>query len=159
LRARHIGKVAKQEFQMKDTNSKTYLFTSESVSEGHPDKIADQISDAILDAFLMLDPDARVACETVLANQFVLVAGEFRTENPSVVEAVQRDTERLVRQTLRGLATPALKTASIRISVKFELPSTTSRHTLIRVSIARTEKWVPEIRDSCSVMPVTKRPN
>lgn len=94
---------------MKDTNSKTYLFTSESVSEGHPDKIADQISDAILDAFLTLDPDARVACETVLANQFVLVAGEFRTENPSVVEAVQRDTERLVRQTLREIGYTSLE--------------------------------------------------
>ncbi len=85
---------------MNESNSKTYLFTSESVSEGHPDKIADQISDVILDAFLRRDPDARVACETVLANQFVLVAGELRTVAPSVFEAVQRDAERLVRQTL-----------------------------------------------------------
>lgn len=84
-------------------NSKTYLFTSESVSEGHPDKIADQISDVILDAFLRRDPDARVACETVLANQFVLVAGEFKTANPSAFEAVQRDAERLVRQTLHDI--------------------------------------------------------
>lgn len=88
---------------MNENNSRTYLFTSESVSEGHPDKIADQISDVILDAFLRRDPDARVACETVLANQFVLVAGEFRTANPSVVEAVQQDAERLVRQTLREI--------------------------------------------------------
>lgn len=82
------------------TNSSTYLFTSESVSEGHPDKIADQISDVILDAFLRRDPDARVACETMLANQFVLVAGEFKTADPAVFESVQRDAERLVRQTL-----------------------------------------------------------
>ena len=88
---------------MNENNSKTYLFTSESVSEGHPDKIADQISDVILDAFLRRDPDARVACETVLANQFVLVAGEFRTADSSVFEAVQRDAERLVRQTLHEI--------------------------------------------------------
>ena len=81
----------------------TYLFTSESVSEGHPDKIADQISDVILDAFLKRDPDARVACETVLANQFVLVAGEFKTADTSVFEAVQQDAERLVRLTLREI--------------------------------------------------------
>ena len=88
---------------MNENNSRTYLFTSESVSEGHPDKIADQISDVILDAFLRRDPDARVACETVLANQFVLVAGEFRTADPLVFEAVQRDAERLVRQTLHEI--------------------------------------------------------
>lgn len=85
------------------TNSSTYLFTSESVSEGHPDKIADQISDVILDAFLRRDPDARVACETMLANQFVLVAGEFKTADPAVFESVQRDAERLVRQTLHDI--------------------------------------------------------
>ena len=60
------------------------LFTSESVSEGHPDKIADQISDRILDAFLARDRDARVACETLLADQLVVVAGEFRTPDESI---------------------------------------------------------------------------
>ena len=54
-------------------------FSSESVSAGHPDKLADQISDAVLDEFLKLDPNARVACETFLADQKVIVAGEFRT--------------------------------------------------------------------------------
>ncbi len=54
----------------------TYLFTSESVSEGHPDKIADRISDALLDDFLTLDPAARVACETLVADNLVIVAGE-----------------------------------------------------------------------------------
>lgn len=86
----------------------SYLFTSESVSEGHPDKIADQISDVILDAFLKRDIDARVACETVLANQFVLVAGEFKTADTSVFEAVQRDAERLVRLTLREIGYTSL---------------------------------------------------
>lgn len=83
--------------------SKTHLFTSESVSEGHPDKMADQISDVILDAFLTRDPNARVACETVLADQFVLIAGEFKTTDMSVFEAIERDAERLVRQTLREI--------------------------------------------------------
>ena len=67
------------------------LFTSESVSEGHPDKIADQISDAILDAILKDDPDARVAVETMVKTGMVIVAGEVRTET-------YVDIEELVRQ-------------------------------------------------------------
>ncbi len=60
--------------------SKSYLFTSESVSEGHPDKIADQISDAVLDAILAEDPTARVACETMVKTGMAIVAGEISTE-------------------------------------------------------------------------------
>src|SRR5690606_33991018 len=60
--------------------SKTrHLFTSESVTEGHPDKICDQISDSILDAILLNDPNARVACETSVTTGLVLVAGEITT--------------------------------------------------------------------------------
>ncbi|MGM0677335.1 MAG: methionine adenosyltransferase [Pseudomonadota bacterium] len=59
--------------------SKTYLFTSESVSEGHPDKMADQISDAIIDAYLAQDPKARVAAETVTQTGMVLIAGEVKS--------------------------------------------------------------------------------
>ena len=83
--------------------SKNYLFTSESVSEGHPDKMADQISDRILDAFLVHEPKARVACETVLADQFVLVAGEFKTADPTVFETVRANAEKIVRQTIRDI--------------------------------------------------------
>jgi S-adenosylmethionine synthetase len=54
----------------------SYLFTSESVSEGHPDKVADQISDAILDEFLKLDPDSKVACETFVTTGLVVIGGE-----------------------------------------------------------------------------------
>ncbi|MCK4271495.1 methionine adenosyltransferase, partial [bacterium] len=72
-----------------------YLFTSESVSEGHPDKIADQISDAILDAFLAQDPFSRVGCETLLAKNLAVVALEFRTAAevsiPDIVREVIRD--------------------------------------------------------------------
>ncbi|UCC14755.1 MAG: methionine adenosyltransferase [Gammaproteobacteria bacterium] len=60
--------------------SENYIFTSESVSEGHPDKIADQISDAVLDAILRDDPDARVACETLVKTGMVVVAGEITTQ-------------------------------------------------------------------------------
>src|SRR5919199_2377041 len=58
----------------------SHLFTSESVTEGHPDKIADQISDAILDAALADDPDSRVACETLVTTGLVIVAGEMTTD-------------------------------------------------------------------------------
>jgi S-adenosylmethionine synthetase len=83
--------------------NKSYLFTSESVSEGHPDKMADQISDAILDAFLTLDSNAKVACETVLADQFVLVAGEFKTQDQSIFENVRSQAEQIVRQKIRDI--------------------------------------------------------
>jgi len=58
----------------------THLFTSESVSEGHPDKVADQISDGILDAILEQDIAARVACETLVKTGMVLISGEITTE-------------------------------------------------------------------------------
>ena len=56
-----------------------YLFTSESVSEGHPDKVADQISDALLDKFLAFDPNSKVACETMVTTGQVILAGEVKT--------------------------------------------------------------------------------
>ena len=56
-----------------------FLFTSESVTEGHPDKMADQISDAVLDAILKDDPDGRVACETLVNTGLILVSGEIST--------------------------------------------------------------------------------
>ena len=55
-----------------------FLFTSESVSEGHPDKVADQISDAVVDLFLSKDPEARIACETLTTTDLVVLAGEIR---------------------------------------------------------------------------------
>src|ERR1700710_57997 len=55
-----------------------FLFTSESVSEGHPDKVADRISDTVVDAFLAADPQARVACETMVTTNRILLAGEVR---------------------------------------------------------------------------------
>jgi S-adenosylmethionine synthetase len=72
--------------------SHSYLFTSESVSEGHPDKIADQISDAVLDAILEQDTEARVACETLVKTGMVLVAGEVTTSAWVDIEALVRRT-------------------------------------------------------------------
>ena len=60
--------------------AKEYLFTSESVSEGHPDKVADQISDAVLDAILAQDPHGRVACETLVSTGLVVISGEITTK-------------------------------------------------------------------------------
>jgi S-adenosylmethionine synthetase len=72
--------------------SEISLFTSESVSEGHPDKVADQISDAILDAFLIQDINARVACETLIKTGMVVVAGEITSSGSIDVESVVRET-------------------------------------------------------------------
>ena len=76
-----------------------YLFTSESVSEGHPDKISDQISDALLDAFLAGDPKSRVACETFCTTGLVVVGGEVTTETYVDIPAVVRDTIRRIGYT------------------------------------------------------------
>ena len=73
-------------------NSKNFLFTSESVSEGHPDKIADQISDAILDACLSVDTTSRVACETLITTGVVVVAGEITTKAVLKVPELVRST-------------------------------------------------------------------
>ena len=72
--------------------SHSYLFTSESVSEGHPDKIADQISDAVLDAILAQDARARVACETLVKTGFVMVAGEVTSRAEVRIEDLVRRT-------------------------------------------------------------------
>jgi S-adenosylmethionine synthetase len=70
----------------------SYLFTSESVSEGHPDKICDQISDAVLDALIREDPGSRVACETLVKTDLVVVAGEITSRAKPDVEALVRET-------------------------------------------------------------------
>ncbi len=76
------------------SNESGYLFTSESVTEGHPDKIADQISDAVLDAALAEDPTARVACETLVTTGLVVIAGEITTNARIDYTRVARDTIR-----------------------------------------------------------------
>tara|TARA_Y100001970_G_scaffold197305_1_gene240043 strand:- start:31756 stop:32910 length:1155 start_codon:yes stop_codon:yes gene_type:complete len=68
-----------------------YIFTSESVSEGHPDKVCDQISDAILDAYLKEDPNSRVACETMIKNNLVIIAGEITSDGNPDIEPIVRN--------------------------------------------------------------------
>ena len=84
-----------------------YLFTSESVSEGHPDKVSDQISDAIVDLFLSIDPEARIACETLTTTQLVVLAGEIRGkgiyENDRWAPGIPEQVEAIVRQTVREI--------------------------------------------------------
>ena len=69
-----------------------YLFTSESVTEGHPDKLCDQVSDGILDAILSQDPMARVACETLTTTGIVIVAGEITARHNTQYEDIVRET-------------------------------------------------------------------
>jgi len=71
---------------------KNYFFTSESVSEGHPDKVADQISDAVLDAYLAQDPKSRVACETLISTGFAVIAGEVTSKGVVDLQAIARKT-------------------------------------------------------------------
>jgi S-adenosylmethionine synthetase len=75
-----------------DIMTRKYLFSSESVTEGHPDKVADQISDAVLDAIIEKDPDARVACETLVTTGLILIAGEITTSCYVDLKKIARDT-------------------------------------------------------------------
>ncbi|HDO26950.1 MAG TPA: methionine adenosyltransferase, partial [Bacteroidetes bacterium] len=77
----------------------SYLFTSESVSEGHPDKVADQISDAVLDEMLKQDPNSKVACETLVTTGLVFVAGEVYTTAFVDLQKVSRDVIRHIGYT------------------------------------------------------------
>ena len=76
-----------------------YLFTSESVSEGHPDKVADQISDALIDNFLAFDPQSKVACETLVTTGQVILAGEVKSETYLDVQQIARDVIRKIGYT------------------------------------------------------------
>jgi S-adenosylmethionine synthetase len=84
-----------------------YLFTSESVSEGHPDKVSDQISDSIVDLFLSKDPEARIACETLTTTQLVVLAGEIRCkgvyENGEWAPGALEEIEKTVRGTVKAI--------------------------------------------------------
>ena len=74
----------------------SYLFTSESVSEGHPDKVADQISDALIDNFLAFDKNSKVACETLVTTGQVVVAGEVKSN-------VYLDIQKIAREVIKNI--------------------------------------------------------
>src|SRR5712692_7314328 len=79
------------------SSTKRYLFTSESVSMGHPDKVADQISDAILDHCLAADPTSRVACETMVTTDLAIVSGEITTKADLSREAVDKIIRKMIK--------------------------------------------------------------
>lgn len=79
--------------------AKEYIFTSESVTEGHPDKMADQISDAILDYIIERDPDARIACETLISNGFCIITGELNTKIYAPMQEIARKVIREIGYT------------------------------------------------------------
>ena len=132
-----------------------YLFTSESVSEGHPDKVADQISDAILDAILAQDPNARVACETLCSTGLIVMSGEITTEaNVDYMQVARAAVKRI------GYDSSDIgfdyRTCAVLTAFNKQSP------TLPRASTApRKRKWIRgrAIKGSCSATPATKRRN
>jgi S-adenosylmethionine synthetase len=102
-------------------SARTYLFTSESVTEGHPDKIADQISDSVLDAVLAEDPQGRVACETLVTTGLVLVAGEISTETYVDVPRLARDRIAEIGYTHHELGLDA-ETCGVLTSIQEQSP-------------------------------------
>jgi len=86
-----------------------YIFTSESVSEGHPDKVADRISDTVVDAFLSVEPEARVACETLVTTNRVVLAGEVRAGKPGASKAENKALTREIVSSLEPMVRAAIK--------------------------------------------------
>jgi S-adenosylmethionine synthetase len=130
-----------------------YLFTSESVSEGHPDKVADQISDTVVDLYLGKDPQARVACETLVTTNRIVLAGEVRCAEPVTkeeIEAAVRETVRRIGYEQSGFtgSTPTFPTISTRSRRR-------SRWASMK---AATRTRARAIRASCSASRAT-RPN
>jgi len=132
-----------------------YLFTSESVSEGHPDKVADQISDAILDAILAQDPNARVACETLCSTGLIVMSGEITT-------AANVDYMHVARAAVKRIGYDSsdigfdYKTCAVLTAFNKQSPD-------IAQGVNRTKEEEMDqgqaIRGSCSATPVTKRRN
>ncbi len=100
---------------------KNFIFTSESVTEGHPDKIADQISDAILDAMIEQDPDSRVACETLITTGLVVISAEITTKSQVDIRQVARDTIKEIGYTDSAMGFDA-DTCSVLLTIDKQSP-------------------------------------
>ncbi len=100
---------------------KNFIFTSESVTEGHPDKIADQISDAILDAMIEQDPGSRVACETLITTGLVVISAEITTKSQVDIRQVARDTIREIGYTDSSMGFDA-DTCSVLLTIDRQSP-------------------------------------
>jgi S-adenosylmethionine synthetase len=111
----------KSEKEMQFMSVNNFLFTSESVSEGHPDKVADQISDAILDAILAQDPAARVACETMVTTGMAVIAGEITTTAYADIPAIVRETIREIGYTSSDMGFDA-DSCAVLVSIDKQSP-------------------------------------
>ena len=100
---------------------KNFIFTSESVTEGHPDKIADQVSDAILDAMIEQDPDSRVACETLITTGLVVISAEITTKSQVDIRQTVRDTIREIGYTDSAMGFDA-ETCSVLLTIDEQSP-------------------------------------
>ena len=100
---------------------KNFIFTSESVTEGHPDKIADQVSDAILDAMIERDPRSRVACETLITTDLVVISAEITTKSQVDIEQIARDTIREIGYTDSAMGFDA-DTCSVVLKIDSQSP-------------------------------------
>jgi len=128
-------------------NTRRHLFTSESVAEGHPDKIADQISDAILDAFLAEEPEAKVACETFVADNLVVIAGEFKTVRKELFSEIQSRAEEIAAKCCGISVIGMLKPALIRTLAKCRCALIISLSRFIKASRWLVATSVLAIRD------------
>ena len=137
---------------MSQLSDNEFLFTSESVTEGHPDKIADQISDGVLDAVLTDDPYGRVACETLVNTGLIVVSGEISTDTYVDIQEIARETVRRIGYTDADLRLRLrhLRGASTR--------STSSRPTSPRASTRPTRRapTPPTRTSSTSPAPATR---
>src|SRR5512141_155650 len=107
--------------RIKKMEMKDFIFTSESVSEGHPDKVADQVSDAILDAILAQDPTARVACETMVTTGMAVIAGEITTNAVINYSDIVRKTIKEIGYTDSEMGFDA-ETCAVLVSVDKQSP-------------------------------------
>ena len=106
---------------VRNTMSRSYLFTSESVSEGHPDKMADQISDSVLDAMLAQDPRSRVACETMVTTGMAVIAGEITTTAIVDFQDIARSTIRDIGYTSSDIGFDA-NTCAVLVALDKQSP-------------------------------------
>ena len=132
----------------------SYIFTSESVSEGHPDKLCDRVSDTVLDLFLKHEPEARVACETLATTNRVVLAGEVRASESKLTQ-IMAEIEPAVRAAVKdiGYEQERFITLISNFKITFMNNRAISRWVLIQVII---KMKALAIRGLCLVMPVMK---